>query len=774
VVTVAADGVATAVGNGAATVTGTHEGASGDVELTVQQVADSISVTPTAPVLTVEGTVELWAEAVDANGNTVVDASFTWTSSDESVATVDTAGVVTGVAEGEAQVIASSGDATGSAAVTVTAAAFEPSEDVTVEGSLSAASITVPAGVTVTLTSGATLTSAGPVEIGGTLVGDCVAAAVVAGGDLSVTGTVSNACADSAAASQDLTLLAGGAITLEGAVLRSGGDIHIDNTGGASTAPASWGSGWARASHDDDCTYRDVDIGARDVAPRGVDGSPAGGNGQDGRSVRIFCAGTATLAGAKIQSGVGGSGGRGTSHTEVTALGGRGGDGGEIVIWAGGDVLFTEGNQRTASVLQLGSGGSGGWGRADGSDPEAEGGDGGAAGLPEINAGGIIRFSSFGVALMQWSGGGGDGGPATAVGDRGADATETVAAEKGASVTGRGGKGGSYGFPDRQTLVMGDLLRASAENPSHLMIQFGGLSPQGGEGGSANLYPGRGGQGSAQFKDGADGGDVAGRGGDAGPLTVFDNRGAGTYRGGGGSGGSLYIGFVSGGYGRGGDGWSDCVVGSIQPGGTGGSGGVVVAGVGGPSAQGTGFSGSHGEVQFADFGNGGDGGDGQDPGVGGAPADVALVLGAVGSLFTPGLQPGSDGTGCSYSLAPTASVTDDKNGHAPYIALAPSGLTVTLDAEGAITISGDGNWVTVQGTVDADGSFQTTGVGTVAGYNGVTVTFTGTLALDEGGRVAGIASGELIMDALNAVLPENSDGVRNPATYSVTATLSSG
>lgn len=105
VATVDGDGTATGQGEGTATIRATAEGVSGTAELTVEQVPTAVEVSPAEVTISSDGeTVQLGAEAFDANGHGIDDAAFAWSSSDESVATVDAEGLVTGRAEGTVQV----------------------------------------------------------------------------------------------------------------------------------------------------------------------------------------------------------------------------------------------------------------------------------------------------------------------------------------------------------------------------------------------------------------------------------------------------------------------------------------------------------------------------------------------------------------------------------------------------------------------------------------------------------------------------------------------
>ena len=80
----------------------------------------TLTVSPAAAELTALGaTVQLTAEVRDQNGRVMAGASVTWSSSQTSVATVNASGLVTGVAEGTAEITASAGNGQDTAEITV-------------------------------------------------------------------------------------------------------------------------------------------------------------------------------------------------------------------------------------------------------------------------------------------------------------------------------------------------------------------------------------------------------------------------------------------------------------------------------------------------------------------------------------------------------------------------------------------------------------------------------------------------------------------------------
>ena len=119
VASVDSTGLVTAAGNGVATITAMAGMVSGSAVVSVMQSADSVSVLPSADTIAPGDTLRLATQAYDENGHPVVDAEFTWSSSDVSVATVDALGLVRGMGEGTATITATAGTAQGTAEITV-------------------------------------------------------------------------------------------------------------------------------------------------------------------------------------------------------------------------------------------------------------------------------------------------------------------------------------------------------------------------------------------------------------------------------------------------------------------------------------------------------------------------------------------------------------------------------------------------------------------------------------------------------------------------------
>jgi hypothetical protein len=123
VATVSASGLVTAKAAGSATITATSEGrsATAAVTATVAPVA-SVTLTPAPVSVTVGQTVQLTATPKDANGNPLAGRVVTWATSNATVASVSTGGLVSGLLVGTATITATSEGQGGSSATTVVAA----------------------------------------------------------------------------------------------------------------------------------------------------------------------------------------------------------------------------------------------------------------------------------------------------------------------------------------------------------------------------------------------------------------------------------------------------------------------------------------------------------------------------------------------------------------------------------------------------------------------------------------------------------------------------
>ncbi len=109
VATAGADGTVTGVAQGTARVTATVEGIAASASVRVlpaEAVVARVVVQPDSLVLAPGATGDFSAVAYDAQGNVLTGRAVVWASSNAAVATMGTGGVVTGVAEGAAEVTA--------------------------------------------------------------------------------------------------------------------------------------------------------------------------------------------------------------------------------------------------------------------------------------------------------------------------------------------------------------------------------------------------------------------------------------------------------------------------------------------------------------------------------------------------------------------------------------------------------------------------------------------------------------------------------------------
>jgi trimeric autotransporter adhesin len=121
VATVDANGAVSGVTPGTATITATSGTATASATVTVTAVpVASISVTPASDTLVSFGDTAVYsATPKDASGNALTGRTVTWTSSNDTIATVSATGVVKALHSGTATITASSGGQSGTATVVV-------------------------------------------------------------------------------------------------------------------------------------------------------------------------------------------------------------------------------------------------------------------------------------------------------------------------------------------------------------------------------------------------------------------------------------------------------------------------------------------------------------------------------------------------------------------------------------------------------------------------------------------------------------------------------
>ena len=120
VASVSSGGLVTVVSAGIAQISATSGGVSAVANVQVSQVAVSVAIAPTSATLAQLGeNVQLEAAVYDSGNAPIPVASVTWSSSNPTVATVSSTGLVTAVSNGTARITAESGSVTSSIEVVV-------------------------------------------------------------------------------------------------------------------------------------------------------------------------------------------------------------------------------------------------------------------------------------------------------------------------------------------------------------------------------------------------------------------------------------------------------------------------------------------------------------------------------------------------------------------------------------------------------------------------------------------------------------------------------
>ena len=115
-----ASGLVTGVANGAASIAATVDGKSGQATVAVVQQVATVTVSPDTGLLGAIGaTRQFVAAAKDANGNAISGVAFIWLSSNDAVATIDTAGLATAVGPGTVTITAAGRGIPGTAELAV-------------------------------------------------------------------------------------------------------------------------------------------------------------------------------------------------------------------------------------------------------------------------------------------------------------------------------------------------------------------------------------------------------------------------------------------------------------------------------------------------------------------------------------------------------------------------------------------------------------------------------------------------------------------------------
>jgi hypothetical protein len=734
IASVDANGMVRAVANGTARITASSGAISGGADVIVRQAAARVQLATGGDSIVAGTSRALTAAATDAGNASITTPEVIWTSSDLAVATVSATGVLTARARGQTRITARVDTATASSTVFVRLADLVPGRDTSIAGVVSVRRLEIAKGRTLRLTAHSELRVDESATIDGAVVGDCVAIRVHVLGALVVRGRVDDGCTGAPSAATPVRLVAGGSIMLDSATITGASAIVVTNDTTLQPPPSGTTTFRRRttASVAQPCNIVSSVIRAAG-APRaksGAAGSPKGVDGDDGAESSLGCTGTLTLRSSVVRSQSGGDGGQGSSTPGAKGEGGTGGDGGAITIF--GDPQLT----LDAVAIVTGDGGAGGpaKGGGNGTMPRADGKTGGLAGVPLFASYGRVDVLPGGVDVTLGSSG--EGGSATAEGARGTDSSPSAAATAGESATAFAAPGvglGGLGLPIK---IIGDVFRGVPSGQAN--IRVGGAKA--GRGGDASAAPGNGGDGTnKQFPNGAAGGDVSilspGAGGD---VQVLDNSAdRNTWVGTPGNSGDGFVDQATGGAG-----FDNCVL-PVGQGGRGGLSGTWNFTSSRPGTSGNGQTGTRGTITIRNALDGGPGGDGVPVGAGGGvkqgnenPPPFAEVLMGVSKALGPPGKP------CGLTLTGVSIVTPaggDPSDHEMFGKLKnTTQLQLGFGAGNSVTVSGNANWPSFTGGIDAAGQLMVNFTGSYAGFTGIGMRFVGRVTMAPNGAPTGL------------------------------------
>ena len=298
-------------------------------------------------------------------------------------------------------------------------------DDQTLGGTVAVGTMSVAAGVIVTLTEDVVIDASGPVTIAGTVTGDCMALEINGQDAITVSGTLNTACVatvDGGENAPGVTITTPGPISMDGAIMVvSSGPITIRSVATAARTSAAAGSSQLTSGIDLSGSSHIANPSALGQAAPGSDplAAPTGAN------MFFESDGIMNLNGTVIEAQDGGLGlsALQTSAEFIEVGGGNGGGGGWVFIPTFGVGIIDIGTSRGLTRIEAGDGGPGGPATATttengalarGPGATARGGTGGAGGTVNLDGIGAVPVGADNSLIQRKVGIGGRGGNATA------------------------------------------------------------------------------------------------------------------------------------------------------------------------------------------------------------------------------------------------------------------------------------------------------------------------------------------------------------------------